>query len=634
MKPASALLQDDKATKEKAAAAKLQQQRKKSRKSPGGSPHSHHEQSAQFKIDSSRDEVRSPAYSDISDDGAPVLEAEVSDAKKAPLAMDKKLEVSTGAQSPHAMQHYNNMYAFYQQPPYLVPSVETKPKEDKLEAAKPSAEKEKKEEMAPSQKLLQSHYFPYDYVTGYGYNLGPNYPLSMVSSSTSEKDSKDENSKSPGPTDLVKQPSAGMHGSQNINQYSSPTASLAKSKIEPAGKMAPSEPYVKDRTDARSPLNTASYLQARQQQQQQMHMHQQQQQQLHQQMQQHHQQLQAHAAQPTSLHHAQSSQQQMQHQILQQQQQQVQQSHHLQSSHQSHDDMRRYFGNMFPEPQQQQPRRKDAMPQQQQQTAPPQHQSHAEAPLKATPPPNAVNAKSNVSSSGSSKHKEKQQMLAEEKKEEKVVKQEGVKPTMETQGPPPPPTSSYAYFPSHYLQAPYHSPIPFEQAHMYRGMSPMMVPTNPYGNSPYLHHPSQIHPQISRYHAPEDLSRPPSGSTSKALDMLHQASQYYPSSHKIHELQERAIKSPTPKVSTTNASSVTAPNGQPQLSAAQLTPASVPDRLSTSGGAQGAKNSVIDSKDSRSPPPQRHVHTHHHTHVGLGYPIITGQYPAPYQGMD
>lgn len=651
VKPASALLQDDKSKEKVAAASKLQvhQQRKKSRKSPGGSPHSHHsssEQSAQFKIDnSSREEVRSPAYSDISDDGAPVLEAEVSDAKKAPLPLDKKsMEVSGGAQSPHAMQHYNNMYAFYAQPPFLVPSVQpdtNKPKDDKLQdggkmgglAGVASAEKElkKESEMAPAQKLMPSHYFPYDYVTGYGY---ANYPLSMVSqSSAGEKDIKDENSKSPGPTDLVKQPSGGMHASQNISQYSSPSSALAKTKIDQPSKMA-NEPYsnIKDRSDARSPLSSSSYLQVRQQQQQHMQMQhqqqqQQQQQQMHQQQIQQHLQLQAHAAQSSSLHHQQSQQQQqMQQQMLQQQ---AQQAHHLASSHQSHDDMRRYFGNMFPEQQkpqqQQQPqRRKDTMAQQ----PPRQHSSHAEAPLKATPPPNSVSAKA---PSSSAKHKEKQQQI-DDKKEEKAVKQEGVKPTMETQGPPPPPTSSY-YFPSHYLQAPYHSPIAFDQAHMYRGMSPMMVPAGPYGNSPYLHHPGQIHPQMSRYHAPENLSRPPSGSSSKALDMLHQASQYYPSSHKIHELQERAIKSPTPKVSTANASSATAPNGQPQaLSAAQLAPTSGPDRLSASGGAQGAKNSAIDGKDSRSPPPQRHVHTHHHTHVGLGYPLLPGQYPAPYQG--
>ena len=212
------------------------------------------------------------------------------------------------------------------------------------------------------------------------------------------------------------------------------------------------------------------------------------------------------------------------------------------------------------------------------------------------------------------------------------MKQEGVKPTMETQGPPPPPTSSYAYFHSGYLQSPY---VPFDPAHpMYRTMNPMIVPTGPYGNSPYLHHPAQMHPQITRYHAPEDLSRPPSGSASKALDLLHhQASQYYPSSHKIHELQERAIKSPTPKVSTTNASSVVSANGQPtSLSTAQLTPTSTSDRLSVGGQSQGGKMPGVDGKDSRSPPPQRHVHTHHHTHVGLGYPIISTQYAPPYGG--
>lgn len=251
--------------------------------------------------------------------------------------------------------------------------------------------------------------------------------------------------------------------------------------------------------------------------------------------------------------------------------------------------------------------------------------------MKATPPPNSVNSKSSLSMSGS-KHKEKQ--LSDEKKEEKV-KQEGVKPTMETQGPPPPPTSSYAFYHSSYLQSPHFGAIPFDPSHpMYRTMSPMIVPAGPYGNSPYLPHPAQMHPQIPRYHAPEDLSRPPSGSTTKALDLLHhQASQYYPSSHKIHELQERAIKSPTPKVSTTNASPSAAANGQqPTLNPPQLTPTSTSDRLSASGSSQSAKISSVDGKDSRSPPPQRHVHTHHHTHVGLGYPLLAGQYPAPYGG--
>ncbi|XP_055489080.1 zinc finger protein 608 isoform X2 [Leucoraja erinacea] len=37
-------------------------------------------------------------------------------------------------------------------------------------------------------------------------------------------------------------------------------------------------------------------------------------------------------------------------------------------------------------------------------------------------------------------------------------------------------------------------------------------------------------------------------------------------------------------------------------------------------------------RERHSPFAQRHVHTHHHTHVGMGYPLIPGQYD-PYQGL-
>lgn len=623
VKPASALLQDDKSAKDK---SKMQVPRKKNRKSPAGSPHSHPMEQSQYKLESAtREEVHSPAYSDISDDGAPVLEAEVADPKNKALPMDKKSLDGSGAHSPHAMQHFN-MYPFYGQPPFLVPSVqpETKQKEDKSAevvggcGAGGKTDKDKKDSEMP-QKLLQQHFYPYDYVPSYPYNLGQNYPIPMVASQSADKEIKEE-SKSPGPTDLVKQTSAGSHVPPNVSQYST---ALGKNKLDAGGKL-PNEAYtnVKDPSEARSPLSTSSYLHARQQQQQQ-------QQQMQQLQQQQLQQLQTHqVSQQSGLHHQQQMQQhqQQQHHLLQQQQQQqMQQQHQMQQSHQQqqqqqqqqHEDLRRYY--MYPEQQQQQQQRRKE-----------QHTSQSEAPLKATPPPNSVNSKSALSMSGGGKHKDK----SDDGKKEDKVKQEGVKPTMETQGPPPPPTSSY-YFHSSYLQSPHYGALPFDPAHpMYRGMSPMIVPTGPYGNSPYLHHPAQMHAQIPRYHAPEDLSRPPSGSATKALDLLHhQASQYYPSSHKIHELQERAIKSPTPKVSTTNASPSAAANGQPSaLNAPQLTPTSTPDRLSATGPSQGAKLSAVDGKDSRSPPPQRHVHTHHHTHVGLGYPLLPGQYPAPYGG--
>lgn len=211
----------------------------------------------------------------------------------------------------------------------------------------------------------------------------------------------------------------------------------------------------------------------------------------------------------------------------------------------------------------------------------------------------------------------------EEKKSEKIkvepkVESEGQKPTMETTGPPPPPTNSYAaYFhPSAYIQGPPHFPhMPMEPAHaMYRGgINPMIVSAAPhYGSSPY------VHPQI-RYVTPGACELPahaqppdalggklhPSG-PSKALDLLHQVSQHYTTTHKIHELQEHALMSPTPT----------------------STPSSTPSTVSSSGSGKSSTEPVVVASKmegprdtSRSPPTQRHIHQHHHTHVGVGYPI-------------
>jgi hypothetical protein len=244
----------------------------------------------------------------------------------------------------------------------------------------------------------------------------------------------------------------------------------------------------------------------------------------------------------------------------------------------------------------------------------------------------------------SPKHQLKQDKLHENhKNDESKIKQEGVKPTMETQGPPPPPTSQYAYIHPGYIPSHHYSSIAYDTGHhgMYRNLTPMIVPGT-YTSNPYLH-------QLPRYHAPEDLSRSPGG---KALDLLqHHANQYY-SNHKIHELQERAIKSPVSKpiVSVTGSnslgalqsSSVRSPidpsnnilgscsSSQSQSSnSKQSQNMNQQQQHSTCNDANG--NSL--NKDNRSPPPQRHVHTHHHTHVGLGYPILPGQYPTPYGGI-
>lgn len=230
-------------------------------------------------------------------------------------------------------------------------------------------------------------------------------------------------------------------------------------------------------------------------------------------------------------------------------------------------------------------------------------------------------------------------------KEEKEVKikHEGQKPTMETQGPPPPPTSQYYLHPSYMTasgQFPgYHDPGPT----LYRNM----LVQSQYAPSYHL--------QMSRFHGPEDLSRNPS---TKALDLLqHHASQCNYGAHKIHELSERALKSPTGQTKV-NAPSPSVPvntnsnvNLQPPNTSSSTLPLAAATGTITSNvtmpqkgiekhpggqlpdGTLSCNSGIIPStKDGstsgRSPPPQRHVHTHHHTHVGLGYPM----YPAQYGG--
>ncbi|GFU09071.1 zinc finger protein 608 [Trichonephila clavipes] len=201
-------------------------------------------------------------------------------------------------------------------------------------------------------------------------------------------------------------------------------------------------------------------------------------------------------------------------------------------------------------------------------------------------------------------------------KMEPKVEPEGQKPTMETTGPPPPPTNSYAYLHPSYLQPPppHFAHMPFEPAHaaMYRGgINPMIVSAPHYANSPYMHPQIRyvtpdlpVHPQ-----PPDPISNKlhPSG-PAKALDLLHQVSQQYTTTHKIHELTEHAVMSPAPT----------------------STPSSIPSTSSNSSSGKTSTEPVVSvskvevggSRDaSRSPPTQRHLHTHHHTHVGVGYPI-------------
>ncbi|KAF5291361.1 hypothetical protein FQA39_LY03512 [Lamprigera yunnana] len=502
VKPTSALMADDK--KER---SKLTNYKKKSRKSPAGSPHPPQPEQQVFGMEpSGRDEVQSPAYSDISDDGAPVMEPDLGDKNK---SGDKKNETSQPLS--HLPQY--GMYPFYGQPPYMMPSVqqnqEPKPKEPEKVVEKIPEKEIKKEGSEYQQKVLQQHYYnPYGYVPGYPYNMDPNFGSVPI---VQEDKAKEERIKeSPSPADHNPKQSAPIP-----NPIQVPTPGKLKNEISLKEKQQnENHQILKESIEIKTQMSP--YIYSRQSQSQ----------------------------------HAQRE-----------------------------EDMRRFYGYS------EQRRKEQPM--------------ESKNPINKVPPPSVPTLKP----------KEK----IEEKKE-KEIKHEGVKPTMETQGPPPPPTSQYAYIHPSYMQSPHYGALPFDPNHpMYRGI---MVP-GPYSGNPYMH------PQLPRYHAPEDLSRPPP--PSKTLDMLQHHAQYY-SSHKIHELQERAIKSPTPKTSVASSS----PSGSTGSTPGQTQNQMMGCVTSQPSGtlAIGGKQTPGENKESRSPPPQRHVHTHHHTHVGLGYPM----YPAPYGG--
>jgi hypothetical protein len=168
--------------------------------------------------------------------------------------------------------------------------------------------------------------------------------------------------------------------------------------------------------------------------------------------------------------------------------------------------------------------------------------------------------------------------------------------------------------------------------------------------------------------SPEDLSRSAAlamqaavsslagaggSSSTKALDLLQQhANQYYaaiaasagaggastitstssssPSSHKIHELQERALKSPvTSRGSGTSSPNVSFSSKSSGLHSAPTTTVTMAsmapktsDLLSSKRTPSPSSRTTPTGSRSRSPPPLRHVHTHTHTHFGLGYPPL------------
>nr|XP_044986599.1 zinc finger protein 608 isoform X2 [Jaculus jaculus] len=141
-----------------------------------------------------------------------------------------------------------------------------------------------------------------------------------------------------------------------------------------------------------------------------------------------------------------------------------------------------------------------------------------------------------------------------------------------------------------YLHA-YPYPQVYDPSHpAYRAVSPVLMHSYPGAYlSPGFHYP--VYGKMSGREETEKVNTSPSISTktateSKALDLLQQ-----------HASQYRS-KSPAPVEKT----------------------------------ASEREREAERDRDRHSPFGQRHLHTHHHTHVGMGYPLIPGQYD-PFQGL-
>ncbi|XP_061202005.1 zinc finger protein 608 isoform X2 [Neopsephotus bourkii] len=141
-----------------------------------------------------------------------------------------------------------------------------------------------------------------------------------------------------------------------------------------------------------------------------------------------------------------------------------------------------------------------------------------------------------------------------------------------------------------YLHA-YPYPQMYDPSHpAYRAVSPVLMHSYPGAYlSPGFHYP--VYGKMSGREETEKVNTSPSinaksATESKALDLLQQ-----------HASQYRS-KSPVPV----------------EKSAAER------------------EREAERERDRHSPFSQRHLHTHHHTHVGMGYPLIPGQYD-PFQGL-
>lgn len=403
VKPTAALMPEQDKSKD-LRSTKPQGYKKKSRKSPGGSPHPSPLEAPL--IDSGREDVQSPAYSDISDDAAPILDSETTDNKGLKQVQEKDSKTSQS----HLPTQFN-MYPYYGQSQYLVPSIQDKTGQDQTKISDLTSKQEVKPlniPQMPSINSLQSitntekektkdlsqtqpHYY-----ASYGAYMPPGYPYQQPLAQPPP----------PPPPQQQQQQQQQQHQVQ-IQESEVHDQKVCKIKQEPQQtnlkeKQHENHQILKESIEMKSQMTPYHVFHGTQSQR----------------------------APPTS-------------------------------SAQIQDD-RRYY--LYPGDQ----RRKEECPVKQSQSSKPPIPSPKHQTTKQDKP---------------------QEMV---KNEDIKIKQEGVKPTMETQGPPPPPTSQYAYIHPGYMPPQHYGALSFDPGHpVYRGLSPMLVP-GPYTGNPYLH-------QLPRY---------------------------------------------------------------------------------------------------------------------------------------
>ncbi|RWS15772.1 zinc finger protein 608-like protein, partial [Dinothrombium tinctorium] len=216
----------------------------------------------------------------------------------------------------------------------------------------------------------------------------------------------------------------------------------------------------------------------------------------------------------------------------------------------------------------------------------------------------------------------------EAKRENKSkTRDEGEKATTEIAGPSLSlPKSYFSHSPYIHASTRSFAPLlPFDSRRCLFGNNGNPTLINPYEAPPP---PTIVHSQF--HFQPESSSSPIELSTRRAKPIANEClvskttsvkhMDMY-SSHKIHELQERAISPDISMAENKRETRITSEKRGSSSPIAASSKSPISDAFLNSSSSE--KNNV------HSPPPQRHLHTHHHTHVGVGYPIYD-----PYGGKS